>query len=383
MARTGRVGVGLIGAGMISDAYLENLTRFPDVEVVAIGDIDTARAGAQAAKWGVERSGDADAVLADDDVEIVVNLTIPAAHVEVSTAALRAGKHVWSEKPIGVDRASAAGLVELAETSGLRLGIAPDTVLGPGWQTARRAIEAGAIGTPLSAVTSMQWQGPDIVHPNADFLFAQGAGPLFDMGPYYVTALVHLLGPVASVAATGVAARPTRRIVVGPRAGEEFPVEVPTHLSVLSTFEQGGVAQSLLSNDTALFRHGVFELNGTEGTIVLPDPNFFGGPHPVRIARPLTEVAWPVEQEWETLVDDDPGVGRGLGALDMARAIRTGGEHIATGRVGYHVLDVMVSVLESVQRRAFVEVESTVDPVPSLPERFDPFAATLGAPVAG
>ena len=378
MTRTGRVGVGFIGAGMISEQYLTNLTTFPDVEVVRIGDIDTERAAASAAKWGIPASGTGDEVLTDPDVEIVVNLTLPATHVEVSTAALRAGKHVWSEKPIGVDRESAAGLVALADELGLRLGIAPDTVLGTGWQTAKRAIEAGAIGTPLTAVTSFQWQGPDVFHPNASFLYAKGAGPLFDMGPYYFTALVHLLGPVASVVATGSRSRDTRQLVVGPNAGQEFPVEVPTHLSVLTSFEQGGNAQSLLSFDTPLFRHGVFEVNGTEGTIVLPDPNTFGGGHPIRIARPLgTDVSFPIEQEWETLSDEEPTVGRGLGVLDMARAIRGGGPHIATGEVGYHVLDTMVAVEESVARRAFVEVASTVAPIASLPEDFDPLAATL------
>lgn len=378
MTRTGRVGIGFIGAGMISEQYLTNLTTFPDVEVVRIGDIDTERAAASAAKWGIPASGTGDEVLTDPDVEIVVNLTLPATHVEVSTAALRAGKHVWSEKPIGVDRESAAGLVALADELGLRLGIAPDTVLGTGWQTAKRAIEAGAIGTPLTAVTSFQWQGPDVFHPNASFLYAKGAGPLFDMGPYYFTALVHLLGPVASVVATGSRSRDTRQLVVGPNAGQEFPVEVPTHLSVLTSFEQGGNAQSLLSFDTPLFRHGVFEVNGTEGTIVLPDPNTFGGGHPIRIARPLgTDVSFPIEQEWETLSDEEPTVGRGLGVLDMARAIRGGGPHIATGEVGYHVLDTMVAVEESVARRVFVEVASTVAPIASLPEDFDPLAATL------
>lgn len=378
MTRTGRVGIGFIGAGMISEQYLTNLTTFPDVEVVRIGDIDTERAAASAAKWGVPASGTGDEVLADPDVEIVINLTLPATHVSVSESALRAGKHVWSEKPIGVDRESAAGLVALADDLGLKLGIAPDTVLGTGWQTAKRAIESGAIGTPLTAVTSFQWQGPDVFHPNASFLYAKGAGPLFDMGPYYFTALVHLLGPVASVVATGSRSRDTRQLVVGPNAGDSFPVEVPTHLSVLTSFEQGGNAQSLLSFDTPLFRHGVFEVNGTEGTIVLPDPNTFGGGHPIRIARPIgADATFPFSQDFDVLLDEEPTVGRGLGVLDMARAIRGGGQHIATGQVGYHVLDTMVAVEESIERRAFVDVESTVAPVPSLPEGFDPLAATL------
>ncbi|TDW72203.1 putative dehydrogenase [Curtobacterium sp. PhB25] len=378
MTRTGRVGIGFIGAGMISEQYLANLTTFPDVEVVRIGDIDTERAAASASKWGVAASGDGASVLADPDVEIVINLTLPATHVAVSMDALRAGKHVWSEKPIGVDRASAASLVELADSLGLKLGIAPDTVLGPGWQAAKRAIEAGAIGTPLTAVTSMQWQGPDVFHPNASFLYAKGAGPLFDIGPYYFTALVHLLGPIDSVVATGSQSRSTRQLVVGPNAGDSFPVEVPTHVSVLTSFEQGGNAQSLLSFDTPLFRHGVFEVNGTEGTIVLPDPNTFGGGHPIRIARPLTaDASFPFSQEWDVLLDEEPTVGRGLGVLDMARAIRGGGSHIATGEVGYHVLDTMVAVEESIAARSFIEVESTVAPIASLPEDFDPLAATL------
>jgi len=381
--RTGRVGIGFIGAGMISEQYLTHLTRFPDVEVVFVSDIDTARAAAQAERFSVPRSGTVAELLADDDVEVVLNLTLPATHVEVSTAALRAGKHVWTEKPIGLTRESAQGLVDLARESGLLLGVAPDTVLGSGWQAAKRAIEAGAIGTPLTATTTMQYQGPDVFHPNASFLFAEGAGPLFDMGPYYVTALVHLLGPVARVAAMGTRAHETRRLLVGPNAGQEFPVAVPTHLSVLASFERGGQAQSLLSFDTPLMRQGFFEVNGTEGTMVLPDPNTFGGGHAVRVARPFAVDALGGEQVWETVHEAEPEAGRGLGVLTMARAIRDGGVHVATGEVGVHVLDVMVAALDSAQSGRFVEVGSTVDAVPSLPDGFDPFAATLGQPTTG
>ena len=387
MSRTGRVGVGFIGAGMISEQYLTHLTRFPDVEVVFISDIDVARAAAQAERFAVPRSGTVAELLADADVEVVVNLTLPATHVEVSTAALLAGKHVWTEKPIGLTRESAQGLVDLARESGLLLGVAPDTVLGSGWQAAKRAIEAGVIGTPLTATTTMQYQGPDVFHPNASFLFAEGAGPLFDMGPYYVTALVHLLGPVARVAAMGTRAHETRRLLVGPNAGQEFPVAVPTHLSVLASFERGGQAQSLLSFDTPLMRQGFFEVNGTEGTMVLPDPNTFGGGHAVRVARPLAAADFtdggPREQVWETVHEAEPEAGRGLGVLTMARAIRDGGVHVATGEVGMHVLDVMVAALDSARSGRFVEVSSTVDAVPSLPDGFDPFAATLGQPAVG
>jgi predicted dehydrogenase len=363
---------------MISNQYLTNLTQYPDVEVVAVGDMNSERAAAQAAAFGVPRSGDAASILADDDVEIVINLTIPAAHIEVSTAALEAGKHVWSEKPIGIDRAAAKGLVELANERGLLLGVAPDTVLGPRWQTAKRAIQAGVIGTPLTATTAFQSQGPDWFHPDPEFLFAEGAGPLFDMGPYYLSALVHLLGPLTQVVAVGTKAWETRTIRTGPRAGTAFPVEVPTHLTVISRLANGEAASSLMSTDTALHRHGVFEINGTEGTLVLGDPNYFGG-GTLKLYRPVTEFKdGGLSQEPEILEEEGPLSGRGVGALTMARTIRSGGDlHIATGEVGYHVLDAMTSIEESVERQAFVDIESTVAPIAALPADFDPFAETL------
>jgi predicted dehydrogenase len=373
---TGPVGVGIIGAGMISDFYLENLTRFPDTNVLAIADIDLDRAKAAAEKWNVPSAGATEDLLGDPDIEIVLNLTIPAAHASVSTTALEAGKHVWSEKPITVDRESAQALVDLARERDLLLGIAPDTLLGRGWQTAMRAIRSGAIGTPQTAVTSFQWQGPDWFHLNPEFLFAQGGGPVFDMGPYFFSALVHVLGPIDKVAATGRTGMTKRQIRVGPRAGTEFPVEVHTHVSVLSEFEQGGAAQTLLSFDSALFRHGVFEINGSEGTMILPDPNRFDGE--IRIARPLQKVERPpIEQEWETVASVGPEAGRGLGVLDMARHIRAGGLHIATGELGLHVLDTLIAVEESATQGEFVTIESTVPPVPSLAQEFDPFEATL------
>src|SRR3712207_1526801 len=194
MAATGPVGVGFIGTGMISNTYLDNLTKFPDITVVILGDLNAERARSQAEKHGIPQWGSADDVLAHPDVEVVVNLTIPAAHAEVAGRAISAGKHVWSEKPISVDRASGRALLEQAEAAGVLLGVAPDTVLGPGVQTARRAIANGDIGEPLSAQTIMQYVGPDIFHPDPEFLFAKGAGPLFDMGPYYLTTLIHVFG---------------------------------------------------------------------------------------------------------------------------------------------------------------------------------------------
>jgi len=372
------VGVGIIGAGNISDQYLTNLTTFPDVRVLAIGDMLEDRAREQAAKYGVPNAGGVDVVLGDPDIEIVVNLTIPAVHVEVSEAILSAGKHVWTEKPIGVDRASSLGMLEKADAAGLRVGVAPDTVLGPGVQTAKRAIARGDIGRPLFAQTTFQWQGPEIFHPNPAFLYAVGGGPLLDMGPYYVSALVHVFGPVAAVAALGLKGTESRTVQVGPLAGEQFPVEIPSTVSALLRFEEGGQAQSLYSTDSPLLRQGIVEITGTEGTLVIPDPNTFGGR--IFITRPLAQLVVPpapVVQELVEVEQEGVLVGRGLGLLDMARAIRAGRPHVATGELGFHVLDTLLSIEESVVSGGFVPVDSTLAEVGSIAADFDPFAATL------
>lgn len=378
---SGPVGVGFVGVGNISDTYIENLQSFPDIEVLILGDQLPDRAAAQAQKHGVPASGSTADVLAHPGVELVINLTVPAHHVEISAQAMEAGKHVWSEKPIGIDRESARALIAQADAAGLRLGVAPDTVLGPGIQSAKRAIERGAIGRPLFAQTSMQYQGPEVFHPNPGFLYAHGAGPLFDMGPYYFTTLVSILGPVATVAALGLKAAEEREILVGPDAGAKFPVEVPSTINVLASFERGAQSQSFLSFDSPLRRQGVVEISGTEGTIVLPDPNMFSGR--TAIARPFTHRgsdparAGGAEQAWEEVPEEGVVVGRGLGALDMARAIRSGRPHRATGELGYHVLDTMICAQQSAAAGQFVDVESTVEPIEAVPVDFDPFARTL------
>ncbi|MGY5010562.1 Gfo/Idh/MocA family protein [Streptomyces sp. 900105755] len=366
------VGVGIIGAGNISDQYLTSLTRYPDLHVAAVGDLDTARAEAQARAYGVKEWGTAADVLAHPDAEIIVNLTVPAVHAEVSSAILAAGKHVWSEKPIALDRADARALLDQAAAAGLRVGVAPDTILGPGLQTALRAIARGAIGSPLSAQTVMQYAGPDLWHPNPEFLFARGAGPLFDMGPYYLTALVCLFGPVSRVAALGSTARTVRTVRSGDRSGTEFAVAVPTHVSALTQFESGGVGQSVFSFDSPLTRTGFVEITGTEGTLVLPDPNTFAGE--VRITRVPQRGR---EAEWETVPSVGVEGGRGLGVLDMARAVRGGTPHIAGGDLGYHVLDTMVSIDEAVSSGETVRVASTAPEIPLVPEDRDPYEATL------
>ena len=374
---TAPVGVGIVGAGVISQTYLENLTSFPDVKVVAIGDLIPERAQAKAEEHGVASWGTLDDVLANPEVELVVNLTIPESHIEVSARAVAAGKHVWTEKPLGLDREGARQLLRDAEAAGVRVGSAPDTILGPGFQSAKRAIAEGVIGTPLFVQTAFQTQGPDLWHPEPAFLFARGAGPLLDMGPYYFSALVSLLGPIAGVAARGSRFRTERHIHTGPRAGETFPVEVPSSVQVVSTFEGGQHGTHLLSFDSALERHGVVEIHGTEGSIVLPDPNRFDGP--TRYVKPLGVFrdGMKTEQEWIDVEQQGTVVGRGLGVLDMVRAVAEDRPHVATGELGFHVLDVLLSAQDSAETGQYIEIDSTVAPVPAVPVDFDPFARTL------
>jgi len=314
-------------------------------------------------------------VLSNPDVELVINLTIPVAHVPVSLAAVEAGKHVWSEKPIGVNREEAQRLLTSAENAGVRLGIAPDTVLGPALQTALRALRRGDIGVPLSAQTTMQYVGPDMFHPAPEFLFGLGGGPVADMGPYYLSALVNLFGPVARVAGVGLKGREKRKIIVGDRMGHEFDVEVPTHVQAIAQFESGMTSQSVFSFDSHITRSGILEVMGTEGTLAIPDPNRFVGE--VRIARAASSYENIDTPLWETVAPVGIESGRGLGVLDMARAIRSGVPHIASGELGYHVFDALMSIEESVALGEFVDVASTVGEIALVPEERDPFAATL------
>ena len=368
MSSQGPVGVGLIGAGNISSAYLRNLTRFPDVTVHVVGDLVPDVAANRAEEFGVPRSGTPADVLANGDVEIVVNLTIPAAHAEISTLAAHSGKHVWSEKPLALDRDSGRAVVAAAAEAGVRLGCAPDTVLGAGIQTALRVIAAGDIGRPLAGLTLLQGPGPESWHPNPAFLFQPGAGPLFDMGPYYLTTLVQALGPAVRVAAVGSKATPTRIIGSGPLAGQVFDVEVPTHLAMLAQFVAGGTSQSIFSFESPLNRGGFVEITGTEATLSLPDPNMFDGE--LRIRRPGSE-------DWEPIELAGITAGRGLGVLDMARSIRADVPHRITGELANHVLDLMVSASESATDARFVELSSSVAPFEPLPTGWDPFERTV------
>lgn len=366
-AGSGPVGIGVIGAGVISTTYLENLTSFADTEVLAIGDLFPTVAEARAAEHGIGSAGDVATVLDHPDVEIVINLTVPSAHTEVAGNAIAAGKHVWNEKPLALDRASGKALLAAAGAAKVRVGCAPDTFLGSGLQAVNGAIAGGAIGTPLSALFLMQQPGPDRWHPNPAFLFQEGAGPLFDIGPYYLTALVQIFGPVQSVASIGSKARERRVIMSGPKAGEEFDVTVPSQTAALARFENGQSLTMVLSFDSAVPRI-MLEVTGSEATLQLPDPNMFGGDLQIRRLG---------VDEWETLAKTTEKSSRGTGALDLARAIREGRPHRATGELAYHVLDVMASMAESAETGQFVTVESTVQPAEPLPTDWDPFAATV------
>jgi predicted dehydrogenase len=364
---SGPVGVAVVGAGNISAQYLANLTRFPDLRVLAVADLDEDRAAAAAAQYGVARSGGLEQVLGMDEVELVVNLTIPAAHAAVALAALRAGKHVYSEKPLALDTPGGQEVIAEARARGLRVGNAPDTFLGAGIQSALRAVRAGLIGEPVAATTALESAGPESWHPSPEFLYADGAGPLFDMGPYYLTALVSLLGPASTVAATARKARETRVIGSGPKAGTAFAVEVPTHVTALIEFAGGAGASTSFSFDSPAPKRLV-ELGGTEATLALPDPNTFGGPLQIRNAA---------DQEWRDLPVEGTEAGRGIGVLDLARALRTGDPHRASGDLALHVLDVMSAISASAAEGSFQKVSSELAALEPLPVDWDPFERTL------
>lgn len=360
-------GVGIVGAGTISDQYLENLTSFPDLAVRFIADLDTDRAATQAAKWSVGHSGTYEELLAREDIQIVVNLTIPAVHVEVALKAVAAGKHVWGEKPYALDRESGRKLVEAAKQAGVRVAVAPDTILGAGIQSGLRQIENGAIGTPLTGLAIFQGPGPEAWHHSPEFLFAHGAGPLFDLGPYYLTTLVRVFGPVAKVAALGSQARAERVIGSGPKAGTSFAVEVPTHVGALLSFESGASAQCVFSFDSKLKRSGFVEISGTEGTAQLSDPNEFTGDTILHLA----------DQESTVIAAQGSEFGRGTGVAELAQAIREGRKERVPGELAFHILDVMVCAAQAAESGNFVEVSSTVGPIDLLDPAWDPSAPSV------
>ncbi len=366
--RTGRAGVGVIGAGNISTQYLTNLTGFADVDVRFVADLDTDRAAAQAQQFGVPGSGTVAELLADDEIEVVVNLTVPAVHVEVAEQVLEAGKHVWSEKPFALERESGRALLAAAQSAGLRVATAPDTFLGAGIQSSLRLVADGGIGAAHGALTLMQSPGPESWHPNPAFLFDVGAGPLFDIGPYYLTALVQFFGPVSRVHAVISKSRAERVIGSGPLAGQTFPVNVPTHVATLLEFASGQTAQSIFSFDSRLGRTQ-FEITGDDATLTVPDPNGFDGDLVITRGRG--------EGEEDRVASTGAAAGRGTGVVELVRSIRAGVPERASGELAFHVLDIMQSVIEAGEAREPVDLTSTVEVPPPLDVEWDPAEATL------
>ncbi|MFJ6280268.1 Gfo/Idh/MocA family protein [Arthrobacter subterraneus] len=353
--------IGIIGCGAIVAQYLKTFAQLESVNLVAVADLDPSRAQAIADSQPGVRALSVDELLADDGVDAVLNLTIPAAHAEVALRTIAAGKHVYGEKPLAATTAEAAQVLEDARAAGVRVGCAPDTVLGTGIQTARKAIDDGVIGAPISATATMVTPGHERWHPNPDFYYVPGGGPLLDMGPYYVTALVTLLGPVSSVIGAASHTRTSRTIGSGPRAGEVVPVTTDTHVTGVLVHESGALSTLIMSFDAVQTRSPNIEIHGETASLIVPDPNYFDG-----------------DVEICTLAERDAGFrvlpvsagyrdsGRGFGLADMAETAE-GEQHRANGDLAYHVLDVMESLLRSASTGVSVAVESRADRPSAVP----------------
>ena len=343
--------VGIIGCGVIVAQYLATFDTLPDVELVAVADLDPSRAHAIAEGREGVRALEVDELLADPEVDTVLNLTIPAAHADIDLRAIAAGKHVYSEKPFAVTSEEGQTVLRAAEDAGVAVGSAPDTVLGTGTQTARAAIDEGLIGTPIAATATMVTPGHERWHPQPDFYYLPGGGPLLDMGPYYIHALVTLLGPVEAVIGAASRTRGERTIGSGPRAGEAIPVSTDTHITGVLIHAGGVLSTLVMSFDAVATAIHPIEIHGNQGTLAVPDPNQFDGD--VSIHR-LGGQGWevlPVSAGYE-------GAARGIGLQDMAQR---GAALRASGELGQHVLEVMNAVLDSAHGGSRVEVASTVD----------------------
>jgi predicted dehydrogenase len=354
-----KVGFGVIGCGVISTAYLKAAQRFANLELRAVSDMRGAAAEKQAAAFGVPALR-VDQLLKRDDIEIVVNLTVPLAHTDVSLAVLNAGKHVHSEKPLGVSVAEARKVMDLAAAKGLRVGCAPDTFLGGGHQTARKALDDGAIGRPVAGTAFFMCPGHELWHPAPGFYYLRGGGPMLDMGPYYITDLIQLLGPIASVIGSVSKPRLERQIKSDPLKGTMIPVEVPTHVAGLLEFESGAVVSIVMSFDVPKHNHAPIELYGTEGSMLVPDPNRFGGE--VSVAK--TGGNWTPVPHTHGNTD---GEFRSIGVADLAAGIATGRPHRASGALALHALEAMEAFQLSADQGRRVKLETTVERPAMIP----------------
>ena len=352
--------IGLVGCGIISSRYIEVIQELPEIEIVACSDMIEAAAAAQAAKYGLKQLSP-DELLAAPGIDIVLNLTPPVAHYAVSKAALDAGKATYSEKPLAATYREGEALVALAREKNLRLGCAPDTFLGAGFQSARRYLDEGLIGAPVAATAFMMSRGHEYWHGNPAFYYKPGGGPMFDMGVYYVTALVHLLGPVRRVTGSARAIWAERTIWSQPRRGEIIQVEVPTYVVGVLDFECGAIGTIITSFDTQASMLPRMELYGATGTLSLPDPNTFGGPLRVR---------FPEDDGWQDLAlrHGHAGRSRSIGAADMAVSTLEDAPHRANAEMALHVLEIMEAVHVASETGRHVELATRCERPQPLPE---------------
>ena len=372
-----KVKVGIIGCGNIAPAYVRGCRQFSSIlDLVACADINEASASAFAEQHDLNAMP-VDDLLAADDIEIVINLTVPKVHAEVSLAIIAAGKHVHSEKPLAITREDGQKILAAANEKGVRVGCAPDTFLGGGLQTCRKLIDDGWIGEPVGALAVMAAHGPEAWHPNPHFFYQIGGGPVFDIGPYYLTALVSLLGPVKRLAGSARISFP-ERIATSPQwFGERLPVEVPTHVTGALDFANGAVGTVLLSFDVWAHNLPCIEIYGSEGTLSVPDPNTFRGPVKVYQTKDRRwehtpgggwhEGTWQHGGWREMPLTHNPEVGRGIGVADIAYALRSGRPHRANGELAYHVLDLMTAFSQASDSGQSVQLESTVAQPAPLP----------------
>ena len=364
---SGPLGLAIVGCGTISNQYLKNLTQFPDVRVLFCADIDSSRAKAQAAAYGVPGSGSVEQALEHPGVGLVVNLTIPAAHAQIAAAAVRRQARVEREAP-HLRRGDWAAPPRQARAANLRVGCAPDTVLGAGIQSARRLIAEGGIGAPLSALVLLQGPGPEAWHPDPEFLFAKGAGPLFDLGPYYLSTLAAIFGPASRVAGVGRQARKTRTVGSGPKRGTEFPVQVPTYTAALAEYAGGPGGPAAVQLGLAPLAARVHRGHRHRSHPRHP------GPEPLR-RRPEDP------PRGRQRLDRDPvrraTAGRGMGVVDMARAIAGGEPHRASGDLALHVLELMAKIDRSAATGQFARRDHLRHSRAAEPE-WDPYAPAAG-----
>jgi len=357
-----KLGIGIIGCGNISTSYLRLAPLFKGLEVRAVADLNMEAATARAAEFNTRAQG-VDDLLANPDLDIIINLTIPEAHFPITKRILQAGKHAYSEKPLVLTLEQGVELRDLAKAKGLSVGCAPDTFLGGAHQQARAIVDSGEIGTITTGNAAIQGHGPESWHPSPDFFYQPGAGPIMDMGPYYFANLINLLGPVRRVGALTSSAEAKRPIGSGPRAGELIDVNTPSNIQALLEFHSGATISFSASWDVWHHKRNHFELYGTKGTLYVPDPNFFGGT--VEVAKPGGEAEAVAPWDHPFLVVNQNHNGRELanyrtaGLADMAVAHLTGREHRCSLERTLHGVDVMTSILKSGETGQFVTLTTT------------------------